>query len=226
MKYIYHHLGLGDHIICNGIIRHFVQLYNEVSVFCKPHYEKNVRYMFKDDERIKILSIGGDSDVNNYISSKNIINDVVFVGFGELYRQGAKTFDESFYKIVNLPFEQRFEKFKFLRNLEKEKEILNILNPSGEPYIYVHDDKERGFEIDRNKIKSNLKIIENDKRFLMFDMLGIIENAEEVHMMQTGMKDLINSFIFNKPKFYLHWYVRNYDDFLDSVGLNSFIKIF
>ena len=23
MKYIYHHLGLGDHIICNGLVRHF-----------------------------------------------------------------------------------------------------------------------------------------------------------------------------------------------------------
>ena len=78
----------------------------------------------------------------------------------------------------------------------------------------------------RNKLNSNLKIIENDKRFLMFDMLKIIENATEVHSMQTGMKDLINSFKFNKPKFYLHWYVRPYNDNYDSVGLNKFTKIY
>ena len=30
MKYIYHHLGLGDHIICNGLVRYFKELHGEV----------------------------------------------------------------------------------------------------------------------------------------------------------------------------------------------------
>jgi len=226
MKYIYHHLGLGDHIICNGIVRHFFDIHNELTVFCKPHYESNVKYMYKDNDNINILSVGDDSDVNKYIVDNRILKDVIFVGFGGLHSQGAKTFDEAFFKMVGLSLDDRFNKFKFIRDKEKEKEILNILNPTGEPYIYIHDDKDRGFSIDRKKINSNLKVIENDKKFYMFDMLGVIENAEEVHMMQTGMKDLINSFIFEKPKFFLHWYVRNYDDFLDSVGLNNFVKIY
>jgi len=33
MKYIYHHLGLGDHIICNSIVRHFVETYHKVTVY-------------------------------------------------------------------------------------------------------------------------------------------------------------------------------------------------
>jgi hypothetical protein len=226
MKYIYHHLGLGDHIICNGIVRHFVDIHNEVTVFCKPHYESNVKYMYKDDKNITVLSIGEDSAVDNYIENNGIIKDVMFIGFAGLYSQEAKTFDEAFFKMAGLPFEDRFSKFKFIRNKDKEKEILDILNPTGEPYIYIHDDKERGYSIDLKKINSNIKVVENDKRFIMFDMLGVIENAEEVHMMQTGMKDLINSFVFEKPKFFLHWYVRNYNDFLDSVGLNNFIKIY
>ena len=226
MKYIYHHLGLGDHIICNSIVRHFVETYHKVTVFCKPHYEENIKYMYKDDNNIKVLSVGEDIDVNRYIHSEKIKKDVIFIGFDKLLTQNAKTFDEAFFKIVNLPFEHRFEKFKFIRNKEKEKEVLDMLNPNGEPYVYVHDDQKRGFSIDRKKINLNLKVIENDKRFLMFDMLGLIENAEEVHVMQTGMKDLINSFIFNKPKFFLHWYVRKYDNFFDSVGLNNFTKIY
>ena len=60
----------------------------------------------------------------------------------------------------------------------------------------------------------------------MFDMLKIIENATEVHSMQTGMKDLINSFKFNKPNFFLHWYVRPYNNDYDSVGLNKFDKVY
>ena len=58
------------------------------------------------------------------------------------------------------------------------------------------------------------------------ELLKIIENATEVHSMQTGMKDLINSFNFKKPNFYLHWYVRACDDYYDSIGLNKFTKIY
>ena len=182
--------------------------------------------MYRDDDDIIVLPVGEDSDVHNYINQNNLNSDLIVVGFDKLRFDNSKTFDEGFYNTINLPFSFRFSKFKFERNNEKELEVYNELNPNNEPYIYVHDDKERGFEIDRNKINNNLKIIENDKRFLMFDMLKIIENATEVHSMQTGMKDLINSYKFNKPKFYLHWYVRPYNDDYDTVGLNNFIKIY
>jgi hypothetical protein len=226
MKYIYHHLGLGDHIICNGIVRHYREMYEKVTVFCKPHYFTNVEYMYRDDNNIIVLPIGEDSDVRNYINQNNLHSDLIVVGFDKLGLDNSKTFDEGFYNTINLPFLFRFSKFKFERNNDKELEVYNLLNPNNEPYVYIHDDKERGFEINRSKINNNLKIIENDKRFLMFDMLKIIENATEVHSMQTGMKDLINSFKFDTPKFYLHWYVRPYNDDYDTVGLNKFKKIY
>jgi hypothetical protein len=226
MKYIYHHLGLGDHIICNGIVRHYREKYGEVTVFCKPHYFTNVDYMYRDDNHIMVLPIGEDYDVHHYINQNNLHPDLIVVGFDKLRDNNSKTFDEGFYKTINLPFLFRFSKFKFERNNNKELEVYNELNPNNEPYICVHDDRERGFEIDKNKINNKLKIIENDKRFLMFDMLKIIENATEVHTMQTGMKDLINSFKFDKPKFYLHWYVRPYNDDYDTIGLNKFTKIY
>jgi hypothetical protein len=182
--------------------------------------------MYRDDKDITVLPIGEDSDVLNYIRKHNLHSDLIMVGFDLPGYGNGKTFDEGFYHTVNLPFEYRFSKFKFDRNNIKESEIYNELNPNDEPYIYVHDDKNRGFLIDRSKINSDLKIIENDKRFLMFDMLKIIENATEVHSMQTGMKDLINSYKFDKPKFYLHWYVRPYDEDYDTVGLNNFNKIY
>jgi hypothetical protein len=226
MKYIYHHLGLGDHIICNGLVRYYREIYKTVTVLCKPHYFTNVDYMYRDDNNIIVLPIGEDSDVINYINQHNLQLDLIKVGFGLPGYSKGKTFDEGFYNTVNLPFDYRFSKFKFDRNTSKETEVYNELNPNDEPYIYIHDDKDRGYSIDRSKIKSELKIIENNKTFLMFDMLKIIENATEVHSMQTGMKDLINSFKFDKPKFYLHWYVRPYDVDYDTVGLNKFTKIY
>ena len=135
------------------------------------------------------------------------------------------TFDEAFYDLANLDFKIRFSKFYFDRNLEKEREVFRELNPKKEKYVYVHDDPDRGFVIREQKYRQDLKIIKNDFRFNLFDMLGVIENAEEVHTMQTGMLDLINSVKLEKPKIFLHAYVRKYSNFLHSKGINKVEKI-
>jgi hypothetical protein len=220
MKYIYHHLGLGDHIICNGMVRYYKEIYDKVTVFCKPHNYENVKYMYRDDEDIKVLSIGEDSDVNKYITSNKIENDVIRIGFENLYKYPSTGFDESFYKIANIPFENRFSKFFFLRDEEKENETFNYVNPNNEEYIFVHGN------VDRNKIRTDLKIIENPIKFGVFDILKIIENAKEVHIMESSIKCLVNSYVFEKPSFYYHQYVRGYDEFLNSKGKNKFITIY
>jgi hypothetical protein len=94
-----------------------------------------------------------------------------------------------------------------------------------EPFNFLHEDKNRGFLLDRNKIRKDIKIIENDLRFNLFDMLGLIEMSDEVHLMQSSIKDLINSFIIDKPTIYYHTYVRNYPENYNTEGYNKIVKI-
>ena len=109
--------------------------------------------------------------------------------------------------------------------MEKEKEVLNILNPTGEKYIFIHDDSSRGFSIDMSRIKTEYKVIMNDKRFNVFDYITLIENAEEIHFMQSSFKELMCSYELKKPTLYQHNYVRQYDESMNSSGLNPFIEI-
>jgi hypothetical protein len=220
MKYIYHHLGLGDHIICNGLVRHYKEIYGKVTVFCKPNNYENVKYMYRDDEDITVLPIGEDWDVNAYIFENKISNDVIEIGLNKLLNYPMTKFDEAFYKTAELPFEYRFSKFSFLRDFDKENEAYNYVNPNNEEYIFVHG------SLDKNKIRTDLKIIENPIEFGVFDILKIIENATEVHIMESSIKCLVNSYIFEKPSFYYHQYVRGYDELLNSQGKNKFITIY
>lgn len=215
MKYIYSHLGLGDHIICNGLVRHYCELYGEVSVFCKPINYNNVSYMYRDNNNIKVLPIGEDYDVNNFILSNNIIKDTIIVGFG---RAHSSKFDDEFYKSVNLPFEYRFSKFFLLRDYDKENEILKTLNPTNEPYIFIHG-------VDKNKIRTDLKIIENPIQYNLFHLLTLIENSTEVHLMESSIKNLVNSYKIDKPMFFYHQYARGYPDYNNTQGLNKFETI-
>lgn len=225
MKYIYHHLGLGDHINCNGLVRHFCELHNEVTVFCKNHYYENVSYMFRDNPKINIFPLVDDAEVEMYIKKNNLYNNLIKVGFGGLHTGNPKTFDIGFYNSVGIPYEYRFSKFKLQRDFDVENQIYNELNSTNEEYIFIHDDPKRGFTIDRTKIRNDLKIIENNTKYNLFNMLSLIENATEVHVMQSSLKDLIISLTIDKPEFYYHTYVRNYSDFYDNQGYNKFTKI-
>lgn len=220
MKYVYHHLGLGDHIICNGMVRHLKEIYKEVTVFCKPHNYDNVNYMYRDENNINVLSIGEDNQVNNYILENNISKEVIRVGFEGLTWNISYSFDEDFYRMMGIPFEFRFSKFNLHRNLEKENEVYNYLNPNKEEFIFIHG------SIDKNKIRNDLKIIENPTEFGIFDIIKTIEEASEVHIMESSIKCLINSYIFEKPSFFYHQYVRGYNQYLNSKGKNKFKIIY
>ena len=223
MKYVYHHLGLGDHIICNGMIRHFCELYNQITLFCYSHYANNVRYMFRDLENLTIIDFKNEQEINLYIVINNIKDDLIKIGFENLQQHLTyTTFDKAFYILANLDFDIRFSKFYFERDYEKENILFKELNPKDEKYIFIHDDEDRGFNINVN---SNYKIIKNNKNFGIFDYIKLLENAEEIHFMQSSFKDLINSYKIIKPKLYQHNYVRNYPSSIYSVGLNSIQEI-
>jgi hypothetical protein len=222
MKYIFHHLGLGDHIICNGMVRNYKQIYGKVTVFCKPHNFKNVEYMYRDDDNIIVLPIGEVWDIDSYILTNNIEKDTIRITAD----YSCSTFDESFYKQAGIPFEFRYSKFKFLRDLDKEEEIYHKLNPKNEKYIFVHDDFNRGFLIDNNKHRNDLKIIKNNSDFNVFELMKIYENSEEIHFMESSISALINSYVMEKPKLFLHKYVRNYENYLHTKSKNKINVIY
>jgi len=215
MKYIYHHLGLGDHIICNGLVRYIKNFEDVVYVFCKPHNTKNVEYMYRDNPNIKILSVGEDIDVISYINNNNIQNDIIVVGFTGENQNEVSSFDEAFYFQHKIPFSKRFDDFYFERDFELEQNIVKELNPNNEKYIFTHN-------IGISKINTNFKIIDNPVNYSIFNLISLIENAEEVHLMESSIKNLVNSYKMEKPKFFYHKYVRGYPEWNNTKSLNKF----
>ena len=96
-----------------------------------------------------------------------------------------------------------------------EKKIIDDLNPNREKYIFTHN-------VDNDRIKSNFKIIDNPPNYNIFNLISLIENAEEVHVMESSIKNLINSYKMSKPKFFYHEYVREYEFYFNTIGLNKF----
>lgn len=219
MKYIYHHLGLGDHIICNGLVRFLQKKYETVSVFVKKHNHNNVSYMFRDNKNIILIPLKDDIEVNQFIKNNNVTFELIKVGHEKMSFIPHNVFDEGFYLSINLPFYLRFSEFYFERDFEKEKKIYQSLNPDNKKYIFTHG-------VNKNKHRSDLMVIDNPIQFNIFDLLYTIENAEEVHLMESSLKCLVNSYKMKKPKMFYHQYVRNYPQYNNTQGINEFNIIF
>jgi len=211
--YIYHHLGLGDHILCNSIVRYYTEKYDKVLLFVKPKNISNVQYMYRDLSNIKYIALD-DLDIHNFMKFSPQ-NNYLIVGHWKLHEELKTnknvTFDEIFYKMAEVPFEDKWNKFYFQRDLEREKEAFNKIGiKENEEYIFVHDDKNINRVIDENFINKDLKIIRpaNYKDIGLFDFIHIIENAKEVHCMDSSFSCLIDTMQINNDNPFMHLYVR------------------
>ena len=57
---IYQHLGLGDMILCNGLIRYLISLETKsekIFLICKNSNLKSVRFMYRDIKNLMIIGI-------------------------------------------------------------------------------------------------------------------------------------------------------------------------
>lgn len=211
--FILGHIGLGDQILCNGLIRHYSAKCDVLYLPVKYHNLYNVSDMLKDIKNINYLNVSDDNQMLNYLSiTKNMVDEVISIGiFGKNFMRNTKYFDESFYNQANIDYEIRWNKFNYINNLDKQNSLLKQISKE---YIFIHDDESRNLKITNNIddslniFKPKHKLGDNDN-YTIFDYIKVIENAKEIHCMDSSFACLIDHMpqLKDKPKF-LHRYVR------------------
>jgi len=213
--HVHHHLGLGDHIICNGLIRSLVGVRADtVSVFVRDGNLPRVARMFDNEPRIQLIPIPSDACVTD-VSNLQFVNthmqthrgELLRLGFDQMNKAAQLNFDEVFYIFAGVPFDNRWTKFYIRRDHTEEQRVLSKLNPTREPYMFVHDDPSRGFSFDPPNSRG-LKIIRNDPTEDIFSMIGVLENATEIHCMESSFRCLIESIPSITCPLFLHKMVR------------------
>tara|TARA_R110000824_G_scaffold3106_1_gene14227 strand:- start:72 stop:782 length:711 start_codon:yes stop_codon:yes gene_type:complete len=209
---IHHHLGLGDHLDCNGMVRHFLKNadFDQIYVFSKSNYFSMIDFMYRDEENIIVVEINKDQNEYEYIQSFVTDNNIDFflrVGHENYPFLKEHLYDkncwEFFYDQVKLPYNVRTNDFYFERNREEEQRVYNKLNPENEPFVFVHDDKSRGYQVDRKHfVDSSLKVVENDITENIFYFTKILEEAKEIHCMESSFKSLIDLYAQTDEIFY------------------------
>ena len=181
---MYHHLGLGDHFICNGLVRYALQELQPRRMYIptKIHNFPTVSMMYSDDQRIVCIPIETDADVS-ILPELNDKIGLIVVGFEKCR---LKDWDVSFYDSVGISFDIRWNYFKVNRNPIREILLESFLDiKDGEKFILVHEDGSSGnFPI---QIKTDLRVVKVKKHSdSLMDWCGVIEKAEEVHCIDSS----------------------------------------
>lgn len=176
------HMGVGDHIVCNGLIRHFAKTYNIIT-YVKKHYVKSVEYMFRDiGPGLTIVPVEDDRDAWSKQDPRTIRTGLFS---GPLWNI-EPPWCESFYKNAGVDPSVLRSEFFVLRSRDAEEKLYreSIKYIGTDKYIVVHDDPERYTSI---VIDTTLPIIRIGRgQFLIestniFDYCTLIERAVEYH---------------------------------------------
>ncbi len=199
---IHTHLGLGDHIICNGLVRELIPTLSEKNVFlpAKLHNAPSVSWMYKDLINLFVVPINNDSEARSLTNVYKCKYEFISCDASE-----SLAFDEAFYRKKQINFECRWTSF-FCEPGPNSKNLFIKLNPLNVPYRLVHDESSIG-KYPLNLPNDGLLTIRvQPLTNNLLDWCDLIRGASEIHAIDSSFIHLVESLRFgdNGHRYYYH----------------------
>jgi hypothetical protein len=199
------------------LYRHLSKDVEKCIVSVVEQYARTVRVMLSDIPQIQVVGYSSEFWAMKMESHASLLKafgyKIIKLGtFGNNFFQDPNVrLDENFYMQAEIPLRHRWDSWGISRNPKAEDELFDLLVKNNEPYVFVHDDLSRNFGIKMNTLPTGVRIIRPDKRvgtnYSFFDYMKIIENATEIHCIESSFCALIESMDLQVPKF-AHRYAR------------------
>lgn len=200
---LYFHQGWTDIINCLSLITYFTDIYNKVYLIVrkdsKPLIEfytssiKNIFVLYEEHKTLdtigwRHLTYNIQIDVFEFIGGHDFhrpITDNFKNAYNRFIESRQTTFERAFYESYNIPYITRCDKFNLLRDYEKENIKYNQMVKS-ENYICIHTNPDlKLYTIDETSNKYDQIIQLNKSSDMFFDMIKILENAKEIHVIDS-----------------------------------------
>jgi hypothetical protein len=189
---ILNHLGLGDNLVCNGMIRHYAKTCNVIT-YVKKQYVQSVEYMYRDlGPSLIVVPVVDDQDAWSKQRPGTIRTGIFYGPHWNIQPPWCN----SFYKNAGLDPSIMRSEFFVLRSRDCEERMYRqmIEHIGTDKYIVVHDDPERYTSI---PVDTNFPIIRIGRGQFpiestnIFDYCTLIERAVEYHGFDSSFMWLI-----------------------------------
>lgn len=215
--------GLGDCLLLNGAARYVASRpdVDHVYLLCIGDHNKfrHISWMYRDNEKISVIPEPAASNgkqarrkMNKRARQYPHAQARIFFWYsndwyGQMTKRGldhkTNCWPELFYHAHQAPYTARHEHFYIERDRDRESQIVERLELPSEYAFCSNVSSRRSYPIKPN---TNLPIIKprHTRDDLIFDWMSVIENATEVHTVDTSWFHLIKQMRLDKPKYFYH----------------------
>lgn len=198
--YLDWNLGLGDSIICNGLVRALAESERRIILPSWPRNLPSVRHMFSDLENVDVIvPLNGDGPL---VGGPDL--EVLSIGLHGTPYEGSnsESFDQHFYRRAGLPWEYRYSKFAL------PKDTVQIAPPRGD-FRLIHGRASDGASIQSERLSRGwLNIhVENNVRWPLAAWVDTIAAASEIHCLDSSFIHLVES-VPSTDNLFFHEYAR------------------
>ena len=205
---VYHHIGLGDIVICNGMINYISSLVENLYLVVDRKFEKQAKYLYSENSNVNIFEVKNETrsqDVINFAKENNV--QILKIGYEKVKKNPFNTF---FYKQLKLPYDYSYKYFSVPKDLTKSNKLrehlYNIFKVKSENFILIHS--ESSYEKYDLEISSTYDKIyinkESDIFGNMFLYEELIKNAKEIHCINGSFFHLVERVDTDANLFYHH----------------------
>lgn len=195
MIYLDWHLGLGDAILCNGLVRHLAKS-ESILLPCYARNLPTVTHMFSDLDNVVVREVVGDSLPIGFSGWKNVLS----IGTRNPRWGAVEPWDRAFYEFAGVPFEAKWDLFHVP---ESGSELFTHALPLG----VLHDDEARNISIDLTRLP-NLDFYRlSPVTSLLTDWRWRIMAALEIHVIDSAPMHLVE-LLPTTGKLFYHKYAR------------------
>lgn len=178
-------MALGDSILLSGAAVYLSKWFNGLRVVCSPEWEDCVRSFYRLYPEIEVYS-----HLSEWRTKPNSLKMIGSGGLVETLGAGPR----EWYRQFKVPYSERWDSCPIT-------ELAKAIPPSKERVVFIHDDKERGFDI-------HLEGYRPPRTSSIFDHVPILKSSTEIHCIESAFFHLIESMEPLKAKLFLHRYSK------------------
>lgn len=222
--FITQHLGLGDAIICQAIVKTYARQYCQIDLPIDFRFEQSISMIYRQYSDINFIKLNNENN-QGYKQISLMINNyqnVLRIGFfSPLYNNiinKYKTLNSTFYIPARLPLETQW-KIPVLsqRNKDRQIQLFKQYNIQEKQYVLIIQDENRYNQNGKRMILDRRYIVNDElpivvlqyKSDNIFDNCYLLQNAKQIHTYDTAMTTVIDQCCEINPEIvYVHKYIR------------------
>lgn len=192
---LYHHLGLGDFVVCNGMVNYLSSQFNKIHIpVVSDPYFKMVKHLYSENKNVNVFKIKNDnreSDIMEFAFEAEL--PTLKVGFENVKKQ---PFNEAFYNQLRLPYNISFSHFNLPKSSKEKKlteHLIKYYKVDESSFKLIHCSSHDGrYELKNLEDENNIFVDKDSDLFKnIFFYRDVIDKAKEIHCINSVFVHLV-----------------------------------